>query len=76
MSLNAQWYKPVEFVKPKEKETFTWFWQTKKGLPITEDDKKWVENALLTLAEVLGAEYFKSIRTITPDKRYFDREFD
>jgi hypothetical protein len=76
MSLNADWYEPLEQIKPKEKEKFIWFWQGKKGLLITEADKTWVENALLTLSDVFGNDYFKSLPTITPEKKFFGREFD
>jgi hypothetical protein len=74
--LNADWYEPIEQIKLQEKKKFVWFWQEKKTLPITEADKKWVENAMLTLSEVFDEEYFKSLPTVTPDKNYFDHEFD
>jgi hypothetical protein len=76
MSLNADWYESIEQIKPKEKEKFGWFWQGKKGLPITESEKRWVENGLLTLSEVFGKDYFKSLPTITPDKTFFEHDFD
>jgi hypothetical protein len=76
VSLNVEWYNSPESVKPQTKEKFTWFWKRKKTAPITDADRKWVENGLLTLAEVFGKEYFKSLPTIMPDKNYFEKEFD
>jgi len=75
-SLNAQWYESIEVKEPTSKKKFTWFWQKKNEPPITDAGRKWVENALLTLVEVFDEEYFKSLPTITPDKNYFDHEFD
>jgi len=76
LSLNADWYKPIELSEPDKKQKMGWFWQRKEKLPITETEKKWVENGLITLSEVFGKEYFKSLPTITPDAKYFDRAFD
>jgi len=75
MSLNAEWYQRVEATTPKVKEKFTWFWQNKTDLPVTQTDKEWVENGLQLLADMLGDEYLRSLPTITPDKKYFDRQF-
>jgi len=75
MSLNADWYVPVEDTAPREKEKFTWFWQNKAELPVTQTDKEWIENGLQLLADMFGHEYLRSLPTITPDKRYFDHKF-
>jgi hypothetical protein len=75
MSLNVDWYEPVEAILPKEKEKFVWFWQRKNEPPITKADKKWVEDSLLWLSELFTPEVFRSLTTVTPDKQYFDRDF-
>jgi len=75
MSLNKDWY--VEIVVGKPKSFFTSIFSKKKdSLPITENDKKWVEQSLIYLAELSDPVYFKSLNTITPDKEYFDRDFN
>jgi len=76
MSLNADWYVPIEDASPKEKEKFTWFWQKKSDLPVTQTDKEWIENGLQLLADMFGDEYLRSLPTIIPDKRYFNRQFN
>jgi hypothetical protein len=73
MSLNSDWYEPIEIPAPKEKTN--WFWQRKNEPPITETDKEWVEDSLLWLAELFTPEVFRSLVTVTPDKQYFDHDF-
>jgi hypothetical protein len=51
------------------------FWSNKPKLPVTEDDKNWIEDSLLWLSNEFGQEYFKGIETITPSKKYFDYNF-
>jgi len=75
LSLNAEWFQLVDQNNPPEKRKFVWFWN-KERLPIIETERQWIENGLLTLSEVFGSDYFKSLSTITPDKKFFDREFD
>ncbi len=48
----------------------------KSELPITPNDKKWIEASLLFLAGLFEPIYFKSLTTITPDREYFDRDFN
>ncbi len=76
MSLNADWYVQAEDTAPREKEKFIWFWQRKDELPVTQTDKEWIENGLQLLADMFGDEYLRSLPTITPDKRYFDHQFE
>lgn len=52
------------------------FWNKKKKLPITEEDKIWVDEDLNWLKTELGQEHFMEIRTITPTKEFYDRTFD
>ena len=73
MSLNADWYQPIKAPEPKEKAT--WFWQRKNEPPIAKADIEWVEDALQWLSELFTPEVFRSLITITPDRRYFDRDF-
>lgn len=76
MSLNSDWY--VEQETPSKNKTGSSifnFWKKKDDLPITETDKQWVERSLMFLAEMFGPEYFKSLITVTPEKKYFNRDF-
>jgi hypothetical protein len=75
MSLNADWYVPVETSTFNKSNKIVWFWQKKDEPPITEADKHWVEESLLWLVELFTPEVFRSLKTITPDKQYFDRHF-
>lgn len=43
------------------------FWNKKEKLPVTIDDKLWIEESFLFLQEILGLEHFNSLGTITPD---------
>ncbi|MCH2194905.1 hypothetical protein [Kordia sp.] len=52
------------------------FWKKKKKLPITEEDKIWVDEALLWLQNDFGSEHFANIRTVTPTKDFYDKKFD
>jgi len=47
----------------------------KAGLPVTTEDKEWVEEALLFLIDNFGKEYFMSLETVLPNKRYYDHTF-
>jgi hypothetical protein len=51
------------------------FWNNKENLPITEEDRIWVNEHLLWLASELGEDYFKNITTKLPTKDYFDYRF-
>lgn len=51
------------------------FWNKSPKLPITEDDKEWIEESLLLLEEKFGKEYFHSLETILPNKKYYDHTF-
>ena len=74
-SPHTDWYETIETPKPKEKEKFVWFWQKDDKPPITGDDRLWLEENLLWLAELFTPEVFLSMKTVTPDKQYFDRHF-
>ena len=52
------------------------FWNKKKKLPITKEDKIWVDEDLNWLKTELGQEHFMEIRTVTPTKDFYDRTFD
>lgn len=75
MSLNADWYEEIEIEKPKSIISSI-FSRKKDSLPVTENDKQWVEQSLIFLAELFEPVYFKSLKTITPDKEHFDRDFN
>ena len=52
------------------------FWNKKKKLPITEEDKIWVDEDLNWLKAEFGKEHFIEIRTVTPTKDFYERTFD
>jgi len=52
------------------------FWNKKNKLPITEEDKLWLEDDLNWLKMELGEEHFMKIQTIRPTKEFYDRNFD
>lgn len=74
MSLNADWYEYT--TKEPASLNSLLFWKKKKTLPITNGDKKWTEDSLLLLADMFEPVFFKSLVTITPDKQYFDHNFN
>lgn len=51
------------------------FWNKKLKLPVTEEDKEWVEEGLLMLSNEFGTEHFKSLYTILPNKEFYDNDF-
>lgn len=51
------------------------FWNKAIKPPVTEDDKEWIEEALLFLQESFGKEYFKSLETILPNREFYDIAF-
>ncbi|GEQ87448.1 hypothetical protein ULMS_29560 [Patiriisocius marinistellae] len=52
------------------------FWNKKTKLPITKEDKVWVDEDLIWLRTEFGEEHFMEIRTVTPTKDFYDRTFD
>ena len=52
------------------------FWNKKKKLPITEEDKIWVDEDLNWLKTEFGKVHFMEIRTVTPTKDFYERTFD
>ena len=46
------------------------FWNKNKKLPITEEDKIWVDEDLNWLRAEFGEEHFMEIRTVTPTKDF------
>ena len=52
------------------------FWNKKKKLPITEEDKIWVDEDLNWLKIEFGYDHFTEIRTVTPTKDFYERTFD
>jgi hypothetical protein len=72
--LNSDWYQE-KVTSVKKEKSFSWFWQKQDQSPILESDRQWLEQNLMSLAEMVTPEYFKSMVTITPEKQYFDRNF-
>lgn len=52
------------------------FWKKKNKLPITDEDKTWIDEDLNWLRTEFGEEHFMEINTITPTEDYFNRTFD
>lgn len=50
------------------------FWSAPK-LPITVDEKKWIEQNFLWLLEVFGKDYFLKKEMILPEARFFPDKF-
>jgi hypothetical protein len=76
ISPHADWYKEVEV--PKARSVLASIFSRSKNVesPVTANDKKWIEQSLIFLAELFEPIYFKSLTTITPDKEHFDRDFN
>ncbi|MGZ4001443.1 MAG: hypothetical protein ACXVIY_12465 [Mucilaginibacter sp.] len=75
ISRHEDWYIEVNEVKSKFSfKSILSFGQSNK-LPVTPNDKKWVEQSLLFLAELFEPSYFRSLTTVTTDKEYFDNNF-
>ena len=51
------------------------FWNNKPKAPITDNDRDWIEDSMLYLSNELGYDDFRSLKTITPTKDYFDYTF-
>jgi hypothetical protein len=51
------------------------FWKKKAKLPITEEDRLWVNENLEWLQTELGDKMFTSIKTVTPTKDFYNRDF-
>lgn len=51
------------------------FWNKSPKLPVTHEDKEWVEEYLLHLKDNLGQEHFLSLETILPTKEFYDITF-
>lgn len=52
------------------------FCKRKNKLPITPEDKIWVDEDLNWLKEELGEKHFLEIKTVTPTKDFYNRDFD
>jgi hypothetical protein len=52
------------------------FWNKRKKLPITEEDKVWIDEDLKWLKAELGEEHFMEIQTVEPTKEFYNRNFD
>lgn len=52
------------------------FWNKKKKLPITKEDKVWVDEDLNWLRNEFGEKHFMEIRTVTPTKDFYNNTFD
>jgi len=51
------------------------FWSRKKNLPVTIDDKNWVEESFIFLRDILGHKHFDELVTITPTNTFYNWTF-
>jgi hypothetical protein len=51
------------------------FWNKKYQCPIIEEDRLWVEEAMLMLMDMFGTEYLEAKQTILPTKDHFNYDF-
>lgn len=51
------------------------FWSSTK-LPISEEERRWIEEAIRWLLDEFGAEYFLSQKIILPEQAFFPDKFD
>jgi hypothetical protein len=51
------------------------FWNKSVKLPVTEDDKEWVEEYMLHLRDNFGAEHFDDIQTVLPNREFYNIDF-
>lgn len=65
-------FKIVNFVTP----IIIMFWNKKIKLPITKEDKLWIDEDLNWLRTEFGELHFQEIKTITPTKEFYNRTFD
>lgn len=71
MSPHEDWY-----VKKQSGILAALFKERSIKLPITEDDRIWETSTLRYFSKLIGRDDFKQLITITPEKQFFDREFD
>lgn len=76
ISPHGDWYEEIETLKPRSVLASIFSWKQNDEPPITVNDKKWVEQSLLFLTTLFEPVYLKSLPTITPERQYFDRDFD
>lgn len=50
-------------------------WKRKNKLPITNEDKIWVDENIDWLKDNLGVKHFLSIKTVTPTKNFFEKDY-
>lgn len=51
------------------------FFDRKPKLPITAEDKEWIDSDLEWLRSNLGSDHMDSIRTVTPTKNFYNIDF-
>lgn len=52
------------------------FWKKKNKLPITKADEDWTNSELQWLRNEFGEDHFQNIKTVTPTKEFYERDFD
>ena len=52
------------------------FWKKKNKLPVTLEDKNWVDDNINWLRNELSEEHFLSIETVTPTEKYFSENYN
>lgn len=49
---------------------------SKRKLPITDNDREWIDSDIDWLRKAFGEDHFRSIRTVTPTKSFYSMQFD
>ena len=52
------------------------FWKKKNKLPVTQEDKDWVDENIDWLKTQLSEDHFSEIGTVTPTKDFFNEKFN
>ena len=52
------------------------FWKKKNKLPVTQEDKNWVDENIDWLETQLSKKHFLEIKTVTPTKDFFNENFN
>lgn len=73
MSANKDWYEIIEIDEEnKHFKKFQWPWKRQLRAPVTDNDRKWIEQSLISICDLFTPEYFRSLRTLAPDNDFFD----
>ncbi len=52
------------------------FWNKSPKLPVTPEDKEWIEESMIWIKQIFDADYFIGLDTILPNKNYYNCNFN